>query len=90
MICGVEIGDVVHLNTTHPHGGGFDEDFYVEGIHYDAVPMNDRYPEVTLTLDLSPRAYYGAGLFSDVGAPMTSTRVSQAPQLNNPGLRRTL
>ena len=87
LVCGIEIGDVVHLNTTHPGGGGFDEDFYVEGLHYDAVPMRADYPEVTLTLDLSPRAYYGSGLFADIAAPVTSTRVSQAPQFSTPGTR---
>ncbi len=57
-VCGVEIGDVISLKCTFPWGGGFDEDFYVEGIHYDAVPLNATMPDINLTLDLSPAAYY--------------------------------
>ncbi len=58
LICGVEISDIVTLTTTHPGGGGFNEDFFVEGISYDVAPLRPDLHDVTLTLDLSPTAYY--------------------------------
>jgi hypothetical protein len=71
----VEIGDVVTLHTEHPGGGGFDnEDFFVEGIHYDAQPMGKDlpgFPDITMTLDVSPRSLYTFNPFpfSPVQAP---------------------
>lgn len=64
LMCGVDISDIVHLKTTHAGGGGFDTDFYVEGVHYDCVPMNDDHPDVTMTLDVSPRSYYNSNPFA--------------------------
>jgi hypothetical protein len=59
LMCDVEIGDVVTVKTTHPGGGGFgNEDFFVEGIHYSAKPMKANMHDITLTLDVSPRAFY--------------------------------
>ena len=59
LMCDVEIGDVITVKTTHPGGGGFsNEDFFVEGIHYEAKPMKTNMLEITLTLDVSPRAFY--------------------------------
>ncbi len=64
LVCGVEIGDTLTVTTTHPGGGGFNEEpFFVEGVHYTAQPMNAEAPEVTCTLDLSPQ-----GFFDDSGA----------------------
>jgi hypothetical protein len=57
VMCQVDISDIIRLRTTHL-GGGFDEDFYVEGLHYQVNPLSDVYLDVTLTLDVSPRAYY--------------------------------
>ena len=57
LLCGIDISDIVHLTTTHGGGGGFDHDFYVEGIHYNARP-GGAIPYVELTLDVSPRGYY--------------------------------
>lgn len=59
LMCKIEIGDVITVKTTHPGGGGFNnEDFFVEGIHYDARPLKANMHDVTLTLDVSPRAFY--------------------------------
>lgn len=63
LICGVDISDIVHVKTTHPGGGGFDEDFFVEGVSYEIVPMTATHPEVTLTLEVSPAAYYETSPF---------------------------
>ncbi len=57
ILAGVEISDIVHLKTTHNGGGGFDTDFYVEGIHYTCRPGGE--VNVTeLQLDLSPAGYW--------------------------------
>jgi hypothetical protein len=58
LMCGVDISDIVHLTTTHTGGGGFDDDFYVEGVHYLIEPMTPGVHNVTLTLDVSPSTYY--------------------------------
>lgn len=63
LLCGVEISDLVNITTTHPGGGGFTaEPYFVEGISYDAAPSGDPdRPLITLTLDLSPQAYFASG-----------------------------
>jgi hypothetical protein len=58
LVCGVDISDVVLLTTTHVGGGGFNENFFVEGVHISAKPLKNEYPELDVTLDLSPAAYY--------------------------------
>jgi len=71
LICKVDISDIVHVKTTHTGGGGFDTDFYVEGIHYTARPgpaypgtlSGVAIPYVELTLDVSPRGYYDVNPF---------------------------
>ncbi len=62
MIGGVDISDIVEITTTHKGGGGFSgTEFYVEGVHYDCRPANGTYPDITLTLDLSPFSFYSDG-----------------------------
>lgn len=64
LMCNVDISDIIRLKTTHHGGvGGFDEDFFVEGLHYNASPLSDQYVDVELTLDVSPRAYYDTNPF---------------------------
>ncbi len=71
LMCGVEINDLIeNLTTTHPGGGGFDEAFFVDGIHYTAQPgipythaATTSYPEVRLSLDVTPASYYGVNPF---------------------------
>jgi hypothetical protein len=59
FLCNVEIDDIVSIRTTHPGGGGFGGDtFFVEGITYDAQLGPANQWDLTLTLDLSPAAYY--------------------------------
>lgn len=58
LMCGIEISDILHVVTTHPWGGGFSEDFYVEGLSYSARPMSDTLHEVELEVEVSPKAYY--------------------------------
>lgn len=58
LVCGVEIGDVIYVETTHYGGaGGFDEDYFVEGIRYTVNPAGEL-PDITLELDVSPRGFY--------------------------------
>lgn len=64
MLCNVDVSDVVHLKTTHGGGGGFDHDFYIEGIHYEARPGGPNgVPYVELVLDVSPAGYYDENPF---------------------------
>ena len=66
LLCNIDISDVVHLTTVHGvttgGGGGFDHDFFVEGIHYQARP-GGTIPYVELTLDVSPRGFYDSNPF---------------------------
>jgi hypothetical protein len=59
FLCNVEIDDIVNITTTHPGGGGFSASpYFVEGISYDAALGPTNQWDLTLTLDLSPAAYY--------------------------------
>jgi hypothetical protein len=58
FLTSVEISDLLTLKTAHPGGGGFDTDFYVEGLHYTARPGPPDVAVVELALDVSPRANY--------------------------------
>jgi PKD repeat protein len=56
---GIELSDLVTVHSHHPGGGGFGGvDHYVEKIHYEISQLKGDEWLVTLTLDLSPRAYY--------------------------------
>ncbi len=65
LLCGVEISDVVAITTTHGGGGGFaGDEFFVEGIHYEADNRGGAgFTNVTLTLDVSPSTYFGVNPF---------------------------
>jgi hypothetical protein len=64
LLQGVELGDYLELNTTHVAGGFSSTPFFVEGIHYEIVPMTATHPEVTLTLDVSPQSYWTTNPFA--------------------------
>lgn len=67
FLCGVELSDLISLETTHPGGGGFDEDFFVEGIHYICEPAPPpKYYELTCTLDVSPRSLFDYNPFGEI------------------------
>lgn len=61
-LCRCDISDLLTLKTEHPGGGGFDDDYYVEGIHYTCRPGGP-VPIVELSLDVSPRAAYTSNPF---------------------------
>ena len=64
LLCGIELSDLITVTSTHPGGGGFSAvDFFVEGITYDITPLRGDEWNVTLTLDVSPRAYYNTNPF---------------------------
>jgi hypothetical protein len=63
LMCGVDISDIIDLQTTHAGGGGFNEQFYVEGVHYTATPLSADYLDVELILDVSPKSYYDVSPF---------------------------
>lgn len=68
FLTNVEIGDVINVFTSPP--GEIDVDtvildgqyqgnqFFVDGIHHQVNPLNENYPDWTMTLDLSPRTWY--------------------------------
>lgn len=65
----VELSDLISLDTLglHPGGGGFDEDFFVEGIHYTCDPAPPpKYYELVCTLDVSPRSLFDYNPFGEV------------------------
>ena len=75
LLANVEISDEIVLKTIHPGGGGFeDEAFFVEGISYEVRPLGPWHKagvglqppiaDVTLSLDVTPRAYYTSDPFS--------------------------
>jgi hypothetical protein len=63
LMCGVDISDRMSITTTHVGGGGFAEYQFVEGVHYEIVPMNAQHHEVTMTLDVSPASYFTSNPF---------------------------
>jgi len=64
-LCKAEISDLLTLKTEHPGGGGFDDQFYVEGLHYSGRPGTPDYPIIELALDVSPRAHYTSNPFDE-------------------------
>jgi len=63
----VDIGDSVTVTVASPGGGGLDtEAYFVEGVHEDVRPLNPEYDDVTVTLDLSPRAYFTHDPWADL------------------------
>lgn len=76
LLCGIELSDLVTVHSQHPGGGGFGGvDHYVEKIHYDISALQGDEAMITLTLDLSPRAYYS---FTPSSWPVPSSTGLQA------------
>lgn len=66
LLCRADISDLVDVTIRGP--GDTDtgyifnaESFFIEGVHEEAVPLNGDYAMVTLSLDLSPQAYFTTG-----------------------------
>jgi hypothetical protein len=62
-MCRCEISDLLTVRTSHQGGGGFNQDFYVEGLHYTGRLGTPTVPTVELSLDVSPRAHYTTNPF---------------------------
>lgn len=59
LLSRVDISDQIDVTVGSPGGGGFNAvDYYVEGVHETARALNPDYDDVTVTLDLSPIAYF--------------------------------
>ncbi len=60
FLCRCDLNDRVYVSIGAAGGGGYlDEPYFIEGIHETIVPMGpDAFDNVTLTLDLSPAAYF--------------------------------
>lgn len=61
LMCNVDISDVITLFTSHMGGGGFAEEFFVEGIRIRKGPHE---LDVEMELDLSPLAYFDNNPFA--------------------------
>jgi len=66
LICGIELNDVLTVTTTHPGGGGFAaEDQFVESLAYTCdVQGGSQFTNVTLTVEVSPRANWATNPFT--------------------------
>jgi hypothetical protein len=70
LLSQIDIGDLVKITVGSPGGGGFnDEPYFVEGVHEQVQPLNPQMDDVTLTLDLSPQAYFtgDTSMFPEIG-----------------------
>jgi hypothetical protein len=60
----VDVSDEVLVTIESPGGGFFAaEPYFVEGVHEQVGPLVPGYDDVTLTLDLSPQAFYTSNPF---------------------------
>lgn len=60
----VDISDRIEVTISAPGGGGFTaEPFFVEGIRESSAPLNQDYDNDTVTLDVSPAAYFADNPF---------------------------
>jgi hypothetical protein len=67
MLTLAEISDRLTFTSAHPGGGGFTADeYYVEGVRYQAEPGTPTVPNVTLELDVSPAALFTVNPFPDI------------------------
>lgn len=61
LLCQLDIADAIDVSIASPGGGGFNvEPYFVEGVHEQVRPLGADYDDVTMTLDLSPRAFFNA------------------------------
>jgi hypothetical protein len=59
LVSGVEIGDVIVLYQTNAGGGGLSQQqFFVEKIDYTVNMAAGPYPQITLTLQVTPRVWF--------------------------------
>lgn len=59
LLSQIDISDSVEVHVGSPGGGGFTgQTYFVEGIHEQVRALTPTYDDVTLSLDLSPRAYF--------------------------------
>lgn len=66
LLCRADISDLMDVTIRGPGDSSsayiFNaEPFFIEGVHEEAVPATGDYAMVTLSLDLSPQAYFSTG-----------------------------
>lgn len=66
FMLGVELGDVVSVDTDHYGRQGFNADYFIEGITYRCTNLGrPGLPDLELELDVSPRAWYTTNPWGD-------------------------
>jgi hypothetical protein len=64
LLSKIDIADQVSIFIGSPGGGGiYNDPYFVEGIHETCEPLNPDHDLDTVTLDLSPRAYFNSDPF---------------------------
>lgn len=64
LLTEIDISDQLDVTVGSPGGGGFTVDpYFVEGVHETVRPLNPDMDNITLTLDLSPKAYFDTNPF---------------------------
>jgi hypothetical protein len=67
LLTRIDISDVLNVRIDHPGGGGFNEDFFVEGLRETYRPLvqdlDSGYPYVEMALNLSPASYWSESPF---------------------------
>lgn len=67
LLANIDVADQLDATVLAPGGGGFtDEECFVEGIRERCAPLNEDFDDMTVEVDLSPKA-----LFTDNPFPVT-------------------
>lgn len=64
LLCDHDISDTIEVTIAAPGGGGYTQYLgFIEGTHESNEPLNGDYDNVTVSLDVSPRAYFDTNPF---------------------------
>jgi hypothetical protein len=64
LVCGADVSDIIDLEHGYPGGDGISQEFYIEGSEMQIRPGPPDFDFVTLTLNVSPQAYFTEDVFS--------------------------
>jgi hypothetical protein len=87
LLSQIDISDTIDVTVATAGGGGFvSEGYFVEGIHEQTSPLTPGYDDVTVTVDLSPRSYYGVDPWD---TPLAAPDDPPTPGNRNPRRKKT-